>query len=111
MKSTLIVVDNIDETLQDSLVISEEEMLTEEDTKNQFYIIVGAYVNPENARAVARQFRNKGYQTSIIRRTNNFGNNLDMVSVNTFSNYEEALIYINQFRSKVDSSAWVYKSK
>ena len=110
LRRTLIVVDTIDETLQDSLVISEEKIVIEEDTKNEYYLIVGAYGNPDNAKAIARQFRDKGYETSIILRTNNSGNNLDMVSVNTFTNYEEALNYRNEFRSKVNPSAWLYHS-
>lgn len=111
LKSTLNVRGLAEEALQDSIVLTEEEMLSGEGVRNQYYIIIGAFAKPENAKQVAVQFRSQGYQTSIIRRTNNYGNNLDMVSVKTFINYEEALSYINEFRSKVDSSAWLYQHK
>lgn len=111
LKRTVIVVDNIDDTPQVSLSFYEEEVLTSEDPKNQYYVIVGTYSIPENAKAMAEQFRNKGYPTKIIRSSDNIGNNLDMVSVHTCTNVDEAMNYLKQFHDEVDSSAWLYQNK
>ena len=110
MANALIVADLVDETLQESLAIPEEEILTEEDTKGKCNIIVGTFTNPENAKRFAEQYRNEGYQSTIIRRTNSSGNILDMVSIKTFNNYNEALRYIQEFHSTVDPSAYLYSN-
>ncbi len=111
LKSTLHVRDLAEEALQDSIVLSEEEMLSEEGIRNLHYIIVGTFAKPDNAMNVAVQFRNQGYEASIIRRTNSYGTELHMVSVKTFKNNEEAISYLNEFQSEVQSQAWVYHSK
>ena len=111
LKNTLIVRDLAEEVFQDSIVLSEEEMLSEEGIRNQYYIIIGTFAKPDNAMNVAVKFRNQGYETSIIRRTNSYGTELHMVSVKTFKNNEEAISYKNEFQSEVQSSAWVYHSK
>ena len=100
LKNTLIVRD-----------LAEEEMLSEEGIRNQYYIIVGTFAKPDNAMNVAVQFRNQGYETSIIRRTNIYGTELHMVSVKSFKNNEEAISYKNEFQSEVQSPAWKYHSK
>ena len=111
LKSNLIVSDFAEEALEDSILPTEEEMLTGEDLRNQYHIIIGTFAEPENAKLVAAQFRSQGYQTSIISRTNRYGINLDMVSVKTFNNLEEASSYLKKFKSDVDSSAWMYQAK
>lgn len=111
LKSAAVIEGAIDDAVQDSSGISEDVLPTEEGTKNQYYIIVGTYANSDNANAVASQFRAKGYQTSILRSNNNLGDLLNMVSIESFANYEEALNYLNQIRSKVDSTVWLYRRK
>ena len=111
LKSNLLVSEYAEEALEDSIVLTEEKMLTGEGIGNQYHIIIGTFAEPENAKLVAAQFRSQGYQTSIINRTNRYGINLDMVSVKTFNNYEEASRYKNKFRREVDSSAWLYHNK
>ena len=100
LKNTLIVRD-----------LAEEEMLSEEGIRNQYYIIIGTFAKPDNAMNVAVQFRNQGYDASIIRRSNSYGTKLHMVSVKTFKNNEEAISYLNEFQSEVQSPAWKYHSK
>lgn len=111
LKNALIVRDLAEEVFQDSNVISEEEMLSEEGVRNQYYIIIGTFAKPDNAMNLAVKFRNKGYEASIIRRTNSYGTELHMVSVKTFKNSEEAISYLNEFQSEVQSPARVFHSK
>lgn len=111
LKNALIVRDLAEEVFQDSIVISEEEMLSEEGVRNQYYIIIGTFAKPDNAMNLAVKFRNKGYEASIIRRTNSYGTELHMVSVKTFKNSEEAISYLNEFQSEVQSPARVFHSK
>lgn len=111
LNSTLVLNDPAEETFQDSVIFSEEEILSETGNGYRYYIIAGSFANIENAKQIAKEYSNKGYQTSIVSRTDSYGNVLELVSVKTFNNYEEAFIFKNEFRRKVDSSAWLYAIK
>lgn len=111
LKRAMVIEGTIDDTVQDFLVIPEEEILTEEASKDRFHLIVGTYANSENAKLVAKQFRDQGYQPSIIKRTIDSGKILNMVSVKSFTDYEEALNYRIQFHSNIDSTAWLFQSE
>jgi hypothetical protein len=96
------------ETSQDSVVRFEAEKLDGGDSGNMYFIIIGSFINTENANLAARQYHSQGYITSIIRTTNRNGNKAELVSVKTFSNYDEAVKYLKEFQNKVDSKAWLY---
>ena len=100
-----------EETSPDSVVRVEPEKLGGGDFGNMYYIIIGSFISKENANLVARQFRSQGYKTSIINTTNRNGNKAELVSVRTFSNYDEAVRYLREFQSKVDPKAWLYPNQ
>ena len=108
LKSTLVLNDPAGETLQDSITFTEQETLSETGIGYKFYLIAGSFANIENAKQIAKEYQSKGYTTSIVRRIDSYGNELEMVSVKTFDNYDEAYRYKNKFRIKVNSSAWLY---
>jgi histidinol phosphatase-like enzyme len=60
---------------------------------------------------VAAKYRNLGYKTSIISVTNRNGIKAELVSVNTFNNFNEAIRYLREFQSKFDSKAWIYSNQ
>ena len=97
-----------EETSLDSAVRFEAEKLDGGNSGNLYFIIIGSFINTENANLAARQYRNQGYRTSIIRTTNRNGNKAELVSVKAFSDYDEAVRYLREFQSKVDSKAWLY---
>jgi len=85
-----------------------KEKNPERDTVTNYYIIIGSFTNPENARSAVKQYRNKGYNTSIINSTNSKGNKAELVSVATFNNPEDAVRYLRDFQSKANPKAWIY---
>jgi hypothetical protein len=43
--------------------------------------------------------------------TNRNGIKAELVSVNTFNNYYEAVRYLKEFKIKFDPAAWIYAKK
>jgi hypothetical protein len=111
LKRTLVVTSDTFGVRSVTIDNSEEVIISGENTKNQFFIIIGSFANPENAKLAAGQYRSRGYNTSIIRTTNSYGNKVDMVSVRTFSNYEEATSYLKELQGEIDPGAWIYQDK
>jgi hypothetical protein len=81
------------------------------DTRDTYYIIVGSFTNHENAKLEAAKYLSPGYKTSIISTTNRNGIKAELVSVNIFNNYNEAVRYLKEFKSKFDPEAWIYSKK
>jgi hypothetical protein len=99
-----------EETSPDSVIRIKAEKPDARDV-NIYYLIIGSFINKENANQVARQYRRQGYYTSIISTTNSNGNKAELVSVKTFGNYDEAVRYLREFQSKVDPKAWLYPNQ
>jgi hypothetical protein len=77
----------------------------------RYYIIVGTFGNPENVRLFFNRFHKTGNQASKIIRTDIRGKELFMVSIQDFGNSNEAIEFLTEYRSKVDSLAWLYMAK
>jgi len=88
--------------------ITGEKILSEEEMSGKFYIITGSYINSENANSVARQFSHNGYNVNIIKVLNNTGNDVELVSINTFDNKEDADEFLKEFKNNFNSEAWIY---
>jgi hypothetical protein len=87
---------------KDALIISGKEK------PGKFYIITGSYINPENANSVARQFSHNGYNVNIIKVSNNTGNDVQLVSINTFDDKEDADEFLKEFKNNFNSEAWIF---
>ncbi|MGD0756235.1 MAG: SPOR domain-containing protein [Bacteroidales bacterium] len=103
----------VEEMLQDSLVKSDKEKHPEfaRDIRVTYYIIVGSFTNPENAKLTAGKYHRLGYKTSIINMTNRNGIKTELVSVNIFNNLNEATRYLREFKIKFDPEAWIFSKK
>jgi hypothetical protein len=103
----------LEEVQQAYLVKSdkEEHPVSEGDIRDTYNIIVGSFSNPENSRLAAGKFRSLGYKTNIISKTNQNGIKTELVSVNTFISFDEAVRYLSEFKSKFNPSAWIYLNK
>jgi hypothetical protein len=89
----------------------EENPVSARDIRGTYYIIAGSFTNTENAKLAARKYRSLGYKTNIISMTDRNGIKTELVSVNTFNNFDEAVRYLNEFKSKFYPSAWIYSKK
>jgi hypothetical protein len=102
-----------DDKQQDALVKPDkkENPVLAGDIRDTYYIIAGSFANHENAKLAAGKYRSRGYKTSIINMTNRNGIKAELVSVKTFNNYNEAVSYLKEFKSKLDPEAWIYSKK
>ncbi|HOW08714.1 MAG TPA: SPOR domain-containing protein [Bacteroidales bacterium] len=83
-------------------------LISEEQKTGKFYIITGSYTNPENANSVARQFSRNGYNVNIIKVLSNTGNDVQLVSIKSFENKENADEFLKEFKKNFNSEAWIY---
>lgn len=103
----------VEEIQRDSLVKSdkEEHPVFAGDIKDKYYIIIGSFSNPDNAKLAAGKYRSLGYKTIIISTTNRNGVKAELVSVKIFNNFNEAVIYLREFQSKFNPKAWMYTNQ
>jgi hypothetical protein len=103
----------VEEIHQDTLVKADKEEypVFAGDIRNKYYIIIGSFTNPDNAKLAARKYRSLGYRTIIISTTNRNGIKAILVSINIFNNYNQAVIYLKEFQSKFDPKAWMYTNQ
>ena len=103
----------VEEIRQDSLVKSDKEKhpVFAGNISDTYFIIVGSFTNPESAKLKAGNYRSLGYKTSIISSTNRNGIKVELVSVKTFNNINEAVRYLREFQRKFDHKAWIYSNQ
>lgn len=97
-----------DEGAQAGSLIMLEKNTFEAETIKKYYIIVGSFINSDNAKLEAQKYQNLGYQTSIIKKTNSNGNRVEMVSIITFSGYYETVKCQRELISKAGYQTWIY---
>lgn len=71
------------------------------------YMIVGAFLIPQNADKYAEKIRSMGYNSEIITAPNGF----HMVAANSYDNLRQGVNEISKFRNEISDKAWVYLRK
>lgn len=99
------------EKQSESVIEYDEEKIPGESMPNKYYIIIGSFINPENAKLASKEYRGKEYNTNFIKKTNQNGIKSELVSVKTFNNFDEAVNYLREFQRLVDSKAWIYTNQ
>jgi hypothetical protein len=97
--------------LTDSLLTIGEKSIPEGDLRTGYHVIIGTFINPENAKTAAEQYRSQGYETTILNTTNRQGNRAQLVSVRVFYSSDEASVFLKEFQKRVDPKAWLYAVK
>ncbi len=108
LKEAAAFKDVAQEAKPDSFVQDMNENTPEAENKKMYYLIIGSFANSENAKSVADEYSRQGYKTSIIKAVNSGGQTIELVSIKTFDNFEEAVSYGNAYQSKNKSNVWVY---
>ena len=111
LKNTVVIKDVARDAKQDSVVKLVQEKASEPGSSKMYYLIIGSYGNPENAKSIAEEYSNQGYKTDIIKTTNSRGRKIELVSIKAFDNYSDAISYRNEFYSKFSSNAWIYPAQ
>ncbi|MBK7709636.1 MAG: hypothetical protein IPJ37_00675 [Bacteroidales bacterium] len=59
----------------------------------------------------AGKYTGLGFKPSIFNKSGVPGARIELVSVKTFRNYDEASIFLKGFKAKYDPGAWIYSSR
>jgi hypothetical protein len=97
-------------TLKDNSFSGQEDFSSGGETGRIYCIIVGNYVNPENAMSVAEKYNSLGYQTNIITTTLSGGEKAELVPARIFSNYKDATSFLCEYRRRVEPGAWIFSN-
>lgn len=89
----------------DSIRLAEEERLA---LATRYNIVVGAFITPEYARDWADEYRNRGYEPSIIPLP---GTSFELVVAEAHESAAKAFRRLYQFLDTVQIDAWVYEKK
>lgn len=96
--------------LTDNRFITQENYSSANEAGKTYCIIVGSFVNPENARIAAEKYNRQGYQTNIITTSFTGGKKAELVAVRIFSNFNDASSFLSDFRSRVEPEAWIFSN-
>jgi hypothetical protein len=102
----------VEEICQDSIVkpVKEELLVFAGDIRNTYYII-GSFTNHENTKLATEKYPSLGFKISIISTANRNGIKAELVSVNTFSNFNEVVKYLREFQGRFVPNAWIYSNQ
>jgi hypothetical protein len=89
----------------DSLRLAEEEKHALE---SRYNIIVGSFITPAYAEALADDYRRRGYDVRIIHRENS---RFSLVSAESHESFRRAVSRIQQFQDTVAIDSWIYTLK
>lgn len=89
----------------DSMRLAEEEKHTLE---SRYNIIVGSFITPEYAEALADDYRRMGYDVRIIYKENS---RFALVSAESHENFRRAVSRVYQFQDTVAIDSWIYTLK
>jgi hypothetical protein len=76
--------------------------------KNRYNIIVGSFLVPENAKGLAEVYKQKGYDTKIIKMD---GSKFELVSAEAHESMAKAFRRIKEFQNNIEKDSWVYMVK
>ncbi len=91
----------------------ESERLAEEErlallNKLKYNIIVGSFITPEYAKALAQEYRKLGYDAKILQME---GSRFELVAAEGHANFRNAVSRLRQFQDTVLIDAWMYIKK
>ncbi len=102
---------NFERTLTDSLMSIKTSDTRPSKSGPHYYIIIGSFSSHENAENAVRQYSAEGYGASIVRTSNWDDTKLELVSIKTFSDKNEAAVFLRQYQDDHDPEAWLYTVK
>ena len=100
-----------EKTLTDSLMSIDDSNPPQGDTSPRFYIITGSFANHANALKESGKYSAQGFKTTILPASGNDGSRIELVSVKTFTDYNEAQEFLKGFKGIYDQGAWIYSGK
>ena len=76
-----------------------------EENNTRYNIIVGSFITPEYAERLSGVYRQKGYDTHIIKVK---GSRFELVSAEAYNDMGQALSRLKEFQDNIENDAWIY---
>jgi hypothetical protein len=111
MKKVLAEKKDFERTLTDSLTSIGDNDRSPENPGSGYHIIAGSFSSHDNALAKLKICVSQGYKATIINYSGRDGTKLELVSVRTFKDHNEATVFLRQFQSEHDPGAWIYSQR
>jgi hypothetical protein len=87
---------------QDSIRLAEEKKLSD---IPRYSIIVGSFITPAYATALAREYNQNGFNTRILKVD---GSRFELVSAEAYNDLSKAKARLARFRDTVELDSWIY---
>ena len=103
-----IAVDVLQEKAEEVLKIevdTEEDVSSELNNIEEYYIIIGCFKKIKNANSYSKKTNKKGYQTFLFFRKNAHCN---LVAIEPYSNKEQSIKNLPKIKENINNSAWIF---
>lgn len=88
----------------DSAKHAEEARLALE-SGSKYNIIVGSFITPEYAQGLSQVYRQRGYDTKILRME---GSRFELVAAESHENLRKAITRLKEFQDTIEIDAWIF---
>jgi hypothetical protein len=88
----------------DSAKHAEEARLALE-SGSKYNIIVGSFITPEYAQGLSQVYRQRGYDTKILRMD---GSRFELVAAESHENLRKAITRLKEFQDTIEIDAWIF---
>jgi hypothetical protein len=78
------------------------------ETKLKYNIIVGSFITPDYAKALAEDYKGRGYDTKIIKMD---GSRFELVVAEAHDSFRKAVARLKEFQDTVELDSWMYIKK
>jgi hypothetical protein len=85
-----------------------QEAQTALESNRRYNIIVGSFITPEYAKGLAEVYRQRGYESRIIKME---GGRFELVAAESHVNFGKAFNRLKEFQDTVEIDAWMYIKK
>lgn len=97
----------MEEARLDSIKLAEEERMLLE-TRQKYNIVVGSFLNHDNAVKWLEEYRNQGFDPEIIQMHDS---GFELVVAESFERFSTAAVRLDYFQDKIDIDSWLFIRK
>ena len=97
----------MEEARLDSIKLAEEERMLLE-TRQKYNIVVGSFLNHDNAVKWLEEYRNQGFDPEIIQMHDS---GFELVVAESFERFSTAAVRLDYFQDEIDIDSWLFIRK
>jgi hypothetical protein len=97
----------MEEARLDSIKLAEDERMLLE-TRQKYNIVVGSFLNHDNAVKWLEEYRNQGFDPEIIQMHDS---GFELVVAESFERFSTAAVRLDYFQDEIDIDSWLFIRK